>query len=233
MEPVSMNRPRMLRLTMCAALSALFLFAPAVARADAADDAREANEELAEHGWVVDSLQVLGTDSPGVRHVVATGRIALPAAEVWGAMADSDDKGWPGLNNVVLEYENGDTLISRYELGIPVYADRTYRLKVVYDRPTYTMLFQQLHGYGNVKEIRGHWRVVALGDSLAKATYTLWTDPGVRWIPGFIITWATRREIPHLFGHLHDKALKRIEAHAKNLNTGESGSRNITAGGRR
>lgn len=228
-----MSRPWTLRFAICAVLPALFLLAPRPAGADAEDDARHADEKLAKNGWAVDSLLVEGTDSPGVRHVVASGRIALPAYAVWGAMADNEDEDWPGLNDVIVEYENGDTIISRYELGVPVYADRTYRLKVVYDRSTYTMHFEQLHGYGNVKEIRGHWKIVSLGDSLSKATYTLWTDPGVKWIPGFIINWATKREIPHLFVHLHEKGLKKVATRAGTLDTGDSDSQNISAGGGR
>ncbi len=111
-------------------------------------------------------------------------------------MANEKDRDWPGLNKIVREYENGDTLISRYELGVPVYADRTYRLRVINDHPNRTMRFQQIHGYGNVREIRGYWSVKAESDTLSMVTYCVYTDPGAKWIPGFIVNWATKREIP-------------------------------------
>jgi hypothetical protein len=202
-EWLLMNRSWIQRLTLAAALLGILLLRPIAARADEQDDARDANASLAEHGWVVDSLHIEGTDRPGLRHLIAKGRLRLPGEAIWKAMANEKDRDWPGLNNIVREYENGDTLISRYELGVPVYADRTYRLRVINDHANRTMHFDQIHGYGNVREIRGYWSVDEASDTLSSVTYCVYTDPGVKWIPGFIVNWVTKREIPHLFSHLY------------------------------
>ena len=199
------------RVAWAAALAISLGCLPAAAAADQADDVRKANEELAKHGWVVDSLRVQGTDQEGIRHLIAHGRVRLPVDAAWDAMANENEEDWPGLNDVVREYANGDTLISRYKLGIPVYADRSYRLRIINDHPARTMNFEQIPGYGNVKEIRGYWSAAPLSDSLSTLTYCLYTDPGVRWIPGFIVNWATKREIPHLFAHIYESGKKRME----------------------
>ena len=143
-------------------IAGLLTLGPMAVRGDDADDARDADEDLAKQGWVVDSLHLEGGDQPGVRHFVAKGRIRLPVEPVWQAMANQNDQDWPGLNDVVREYINGDTLISRYKLGVPIYSDRKYRLRIINDHPTRTMYFEQIPGYGNVNEIKGRWSASGL-----------------------------------------------------------------------
>ncbi len=89
-----MNRPWIQRLTLAAALLGIFLLRPIVALAEEEDDARDANEALAEHGWVVDSLHVEGTDQPGLRHLIAKGRLRLPGR---GDLAGDGEREGPRL----------------------------------------------------------------------------------------------------------------------------------------
>ena len=65
-----------------------------------------------------------GADNPGCatsrqrqNEVLRPGMSGWP----WPMYKDED---WPGVNDVVREYINGDTLISRYKLGVPIYSDR-------------------------------------------------------------------------------------------------------------
>ena len=228
-----MNHPPRRNWLVAAVVASLLTLGPIAVRGDDADDAREADKDLAKQGWVVDSLHLEGGDQPGVRHFLAVGRIRLPVDPVWLAMANQNDQDWPGLNDVVREYANGDTMISRYKLGVPIYADRVYRLRVVNDHPTRTMMFDQIPGYGNVKEIKGRWSTSALSDTLSLVTYDLYSDPGVKWIPGFIVNWVTKREIPHVFEHLYKAARNQMERTAGKNGEPESRSENVSdIGGR-
>jgi hypothetical protein len=232
-ELPGMKRTRTQLLNLVAVLLCACLSCPVVVLAEGADEIRKANEDLAKQGWVVDSLHVEGTDQPGLRHLFARGRVRIPAEAAWQAMANENDEDWPGLKNVVREYENGDTLISRYKLGVPVYADRTYRLRIINDHPKWTMNFQQIHGYGNVREIHGYWSISATSDTLSQVVYCLYTDPGAKWIPGFIVNWATKREIPHLFEHLYQSGKTYVGKTARKTGLPDKRSANLTDDERR
>ena len=161
-------------------------------------------KHLLDHGWVVEAVQVAEGDRPGIHRLFASGKFLLPAAEVWDAVPGVGDTGaWPGITESVLESSHGDTSIRRYTLDIPFYPDRRYRLRKIHDRARMNLEFSMVPGYGNVREIKGSWTVRALSDSLTGLEYRLDTDPGVKWIPGFIVRWATTRMIPHTFAQVH------------------------------
>jgi len=168
-----------------------------------------ADLRLQTDGWTIDSVTVQGAERPGSRHLVAAGRIAVPARDLWRIVARPDDQGdpWPSIKEVVVEHVSPDTVIARYALSVPVYPDRRYRLRSMPDAGQMRLDFEMIPGYGNVHEIRGYWRIIALSDSLSRVLYVLDTDPGAKLIPGFIISWATRRTIPHLFSFLREEAL--------------------------
>ena len=164
-------------------------------------------KELQDRGWLVDTVQLTEGDRPGIQRLFASGRFLLPAAQVWDAVPGVGDTGtWPGITESVLEASNGDTSIRRYTLSIPLYTDRHYRLRKIHDRDRMSLQFSMVPGYGNVREIKGSWTVRALSDSLTGLEYRLDTDPGVRWIPEFIVRWATKRMIPRTFAQVHRAA---------------------------
>jgi len=172
---------------------------------------KEATERLEREGWSVDAIRLEGAEQPGVRHVRAEGRIRLPVGRVWqiltgetrGAERDADT--WPGIKESIFESARGDTVVRRYLMGVPVYKDRRYRLATVADPDRMQVSFSMIPGYGNVREIEGAWRVVPLGESLTQVIYDLETDPGVRFVPGFIVNWATKNAIPRLYAYIFER----------------------------
>jgi hypothetical protein len=162
--------------------------------------------ELRKQGWTVDRLDLKDTDRPGTRSLFADGRIMLPARDVWRVIAGDSGKEWPGINESVLEATRGDTTIRRYKLDIPIFEDRTYRLRMIRDDEKMRLRFAKVPGYGNVHEINGTWEVRALSDTASRIQYRLETDPGVKLVPGFIIKWATKKAIPRSFAHIYDTA---------------------------
>lgn len=181
--------------------------APARAGADAPDSARaglrrDSYKVRPGAGWTVDSLTVAGLEEPGVRRVRASGRIRLPLASVWRVLADQVNgpgECWPGLKECEVESASGDTIVARYIAPLPVFRDRRYRLRNVVDGEARQVIFELVPGYGNVRSVAGRWRAVALGDSLTRVDYHADIDPGTRWIPGFIVNWATKSAIPRLY----------------------------------
>lgn len=172
--------------------------------ANARDDSQA---DLNANGWVLDKLDLTDTNRPGVRHVCATGRYQLPADQVWKAIADKQNtENWPGIRESIIEKVRGDTMIRRYVLDVPIYPDRTYRLRMIRDDERMRLQFERIPGYGNVNEIRGTWEVRSLSPFESEVTYTLDTDPGAKLIPGFIIKWATKKVIPRSFALIHDMA---------------------------
>jgi len=168
----------------------------------------ESDRHLREEGWTVDSTSIHSTEVSGTHRLVASGRIASPVESVWALISSPPDQGptWPSLRDAVTEHAQGDTLVARFIMSVPLYPDRRYRLRSVADHAHLRIDFQMLPGYGNVHQIIGSWQIAPLGDSLTSVVYTVDTDPGVRLVPGFIIKWATRRTIPHLFAFLHHQA---------------------------
>jgi hypothetical protein len=183
-------------------LVALFVIAsPCAAIAD--PGATDADQRLQDAGWTIDHLEIAGADRPGVRHLTVSGRFRLPADRVWRAIAYEDETDWPGIDQGTVEYQNGDTTIACYKIAVPVFKDRRYRLRIVNDDASMREDFYQVPGYGNVKTIDGTWKVMPLSDKITRVDYILYTDPGVKLIPGFIINWATRRMVPGVYGHIY------------------------------
>jgi hypothetical protein len=191
------------------ALTAILATPSAHAEEAVDDSASAADLRLRRNGWTVDSITLQGAEIPGLRHLVASGRIAAPARDVWVSVAKPDEQGdgWPSLKDVIIEHSSTDTTIARYTMAVPVYPDRRYRLQSVADHKRMKLDFELIPGYGNVHEIRGYWKISALSDSLTHLVYVLDTDPGVRLIPGFIVDWATRNTIPRSFAYLRDRTL--------------------------
>ena len=177
--------------------------------------ARGSDSALWEHGWIMDVLTLTGTDAPGIRHLVATGRVLLPAGTVWRVIAGNNQFRWPGIRQSVLERQEGDTVIARYKLSVPIYRDRRYRLRLVADNERMQLRFKMVPGYGNVREIRGSWEVQPLSSTLSQVSYNLEADPGVKWIPRTIVDWATKRQVPRLFAHLYDSGSRYIDDEAQ------------------
>jgi hypothetical protein len=171
-----------------------------------------ADLHLREEGWVIDGILLRGTDKPGIRRLLVTGRIAAPAWVVWNVVHDSDrsDGNWPSIKESIVERAEAETTITRCRMAIPIYKDRRYRIRIVSDPARMRLLFDLVPGYGNVREIRGHWTVTPLGGAVSHLTYVLDTDPGVRLVPRFIVDWATRNAIPRLFASVRERSLARI-----------------------
>jgi hypothetical protein len=186
-------------------LAALVFASPLLAIADPM--VAEGDQRLRENGWTIDTLQITGAERPGVRHLSVRGRFKVPANSVWQAIAYADETAWPGIDQGALEYENGDTTVARYKISIPVFKDRRYRLRVVNNDSTMFEEFHQVPGYGNVHAIDGTWQVEPISDSLTRVDYELDTDPGVKLVPGFIISWATKRMVPGVYEQIYKDAL--------------------------
>jgi hypothetical protein len=179
--------------------------------ARAAEEAEEANADslqLYTQGWTVDSIRISHAQAPGVRHLVASGRIAAPVRDVWEVVSRPPREGqwWPGIKEATIERVEADTQVVRYTLSVPFYRDRHYELRSVADQREGRFLFEMVPGYGNVRAINGYWQVSALSDSLTRVNYVLDTDPGVSLVPRFIVNWATRRAVPRTFAFLARKA---------------------------
>lgn len=175
-------------------------------KAAAADSSLNADKHLAEHGWSLDSLHVEGIDRPGVRRVTASGRLRLPARMAWEViLGDKRSEKWPGVEESVREYVHADTMITRYRLGVPIFKDRRYRMRFLHDSAQRNIHFEMVPGYGNVREARGFWKIVALSDSLTQVLYQIDTDPGMSYIPRFLVNWATKRQIPKIYGHIYEE----------------------------
>lgn len=175
------------------------------------------DEHLREYGWAIDSIRVVEGSQPGIQRLLASGRVLLPAADVWTALEDHKGReNWPSIRESVLEEARGDTTIRRYKLNVPLYKDRNYKLRNIHDPSRMNLRFSMVPGYGNVRAIEGSWRLTALSDSLTGIEYRVATDPGVRLIPKFIVRWATKRAIPRTFAHLHAVA-DRIRQHSMKL----------------
>jgi hypothetical protein len=196
------------------ALVAVLAAPPARASSAEADSIASRGVRLRQQGWIVDSISVRGADVPGLRHLFASGRVAAPARAVWTVISRPDDPNdnWPSLKEVVVESAIADTVICRYAMAVPVYPDRRYRLRCVSDSERMLYTFAMVPGYGNVHEITGSWAVSSLGDSICRVIYVLDTDPGTRLVPGFIVSWATRKTIPRSFAYLRDKSLKLLRS---------------------
>jgi len=187
--------------------------ADSAAHADAAARrAARADADLAKEGWCIDSVRVSGADEPGFRAVRASARMAVPASSVWGVLSGSvrsEHETWPGIKESILESVSGDTITKRYVVAVPVFKDRRYRLKTVCNASVMQAVFWSVPGYGNVRGIHGSWTVTALADSLTRVDYAAHIDPGMKLVPGFIVSWATKRAVPRLFGYIHDRAAHR------------------------
>lgn len=181
--------------------ASLVVALPHPAMADPADT--EKDQQLRERGWTIDSLQITGAESPGVRHLVVSGRFNVPSRSVWQAIAYDIETDWPGVDAEKPEYENGDTTVALYKISIPVFRDRRYRLRVINHDATMREEFHQVPGYGNVRTIDGWWQVEAISDSVTRVAYDLLTDPGVKLVPGFIISWATKRMVPGMYERVY------------------------------
>ena len=174
-------------------------------------------EHLREHGWVIDTIQIGEGDRPGIQHLFASGRILLPATDVWSALENRKGReNWPSIKESVLEETRGDTTIRRYKLNVPLYKDRRYKLRNIHDVGRMNLRFSMVPDYGNVQAIDGSWNLTALSDSLTGIEYKLNTDPGVRLIPKFIVRWATKQAIPRTFAHIHGVA-NRFRQHSMKL----------------
>jgi hypothetical protein len=168
---------------------------------------RDSTDDLMTKGWAVDLLELEGTDRPGVRHLRAEGRFNLPAEQVWEVIVgDRGSNNWPGIRESVLEQARGDTMIRRYALDVPIFPDRTYKLRMVRDTERMRLQFDRIPGYGNVNEIRGFWEVRAISPFESHVSYRLDTDPGVKLVPGFIVKWATKKAIPRSFAYIYSTA---------------------------
>lgn len=197
--------------------SALLILGISPLTAAIGEDDAGIDGHLQERGWVIDSIRVGEGNEPGIQHLFASGRILLPATDVWSALEDRKGReNWPAIKESVLEETRGDTTIRRYKLDVPLYKDRSYKLRNIHDRTRMNLRFSMVPGYGNVDAIEGVWRLTALSDSLTAIEYRVDTDPGVRWVPDFIVRWATKRAIPGTFAHLHAVAY-RIQQHSMNL----------------
>jgi len=178
---------------------------PLAAPANAPEEAER--QELQDRGWLVDTVQLTEGDRPGIQRLFASGRFLLPAAQVWDAGPGVGDTGtWPGITESVLEASNGDTSIRRYTLSIPLYTDRHYRLRKIHDRDRIESAVQHGAGIRQRPGDQGKLDGPRLSDSLTGLEYRLDTDPGVRWIPEFIVRWATKRMIPRTFAQVHRAA---------------------------
>lgn len=186
-------------------LGTLFIVLPLLA--NAVPDEAERERQLQERGWTIDELEVKGADQPGVRRLTVTGRIAVAAPAVWYAIAYENETSWPGVDQGVVEYQSGDTTIARYKISVPVFRDRRYRLQVVNDDANMREIFHQIPGYGNIRASDGYWQVYPVSDSVSRVDYLLDTDPGVKLVPGFIISWATKRMVPDLYEHIYRDAM--------------------------
>jgi hypothetical protein len=191
---------------------ATFLFAAAAhGDPDRSDSTAAADLRLRRDGWTMDSVRLEGADQPGTRHLVASGRIAAPANDIWRVVdrPTKQEEHWPSLKEVVVESASGDTVIARYTMSVPVYPDRRYRLRTTSGAEPMRLDFEMIPGYGNVHQIKGYWKVTPLDDSTSHLLYVLDTDPGVRLVPGFIVSWATRKTVPRLFEFLKEQTLGR------------------------
>lgn len=195
-------------LTIPVILAALLLGILPLDTANCGDDLTS-DERLREHGWTIDIFSLGEGDRSGVQRVFAQGRLQCPAPSIWTVIHGARDSGqWPSVKESVLESYEGNTEIRRYELSIPVYPDRRYKLLTINHDDLMFQEFSMVPGYGNVREIKGSWTVIPLADSLSLVEYRLDTDPGTRFIPGFIVKWATKKAIPRSFAYLHQVACR-------------------------
>jgi hypothetical protein len=165
--------------------------------------------DLARNGWTIDAVLLSGAERPGMRRLTASGRIAAPAPLVWAAINNPGRHAGdlPSIKEAIVESVDAETTIARYRMAIPVFKDRRYRLQLVSDPGRMKLRFEMIPGYGNVRALRGHWKVTALGDSLSHLTYVVETDPGVAHVPRFLVDWATRKAVPRFYAAVYGRAV--------------------------
>lgn len=134
------------------------------------------------------------------------GLIDAPPAKVWAIVSDYNKmKSWypDMLESITLKREGkSGTLQGLIKMPL-VFANRSYQLEAVYQEttidgvPAYTIEFNYLPGYGNLKDMYGYWLIyenpLKRGQTVVK--YVINVDLGV-WLPDFILRWAQGRMLP-------------------------------------
>lgn len=190
-----------------AAAIAVLMLIGAVPRPGSAKDSAAPERRLDGSGWAIDGISLRGTDRPGVRHMLVTGRIAAPPWLVWNVIRNTVRVrgASPDIKEAIVELAAADTTITRFKMAVPFYRDRRFRLRQVSDSRCMSLRFDMVPGFGNVREIRGRWIVGPSGDGSSRLTYMLDTDPGARLVPSFIVDWATRKAVPRFYESVYER----------------------------
>ncbi len=153
------------------------------------------------------------TEIKGVKKAIVEGVLDIDICRTWKAILSLDR--WHGIKEKIVEYNQNDTLIIYSELDLPTIflANRKYVLKCVADNENYIFSWTHVKDRGNIKECYGVWELSPVDSSGTRtyAKYTVYSDPGLKMIPRFLVDWATKNALPNLIPELYERALRQEE----------------------
>lgn len=159
-----------------------------------------------------DSIRVFfgATDIDGVKKAIVEGLINVEPCLVWQALLSKEK--WNSVDEKVIEYASNDTFIVYSRVNLPTFLlkDREYVIQCIADRENYIFSWTLVEGRGNINECSGSWIVMSSNASETQSyvRYTLYTDPNLKWIPRFLVDWATKKTLPGIIPELYERATR-------------------------
>ena len=161
----------------------------------ACDEALTASQRAAlDRGEVVTSLR--DTGSATMKDILAIGVIDAPCQAVWHTITDypAYARIFPDILKSEVRRQAGNELDQYTEVRYPWPLPSKWSLtRIEHDPSHHALHFHRIDG--TVKEAVGSWHLYPDGDKTL-AVYAVRFDPGIPFVPHWVIEWGARQELP-------------------------------------
>lgn len=144
---------------------------------------------------------------PGkLKYVKAVAIISSPPAKVWKVVTDYGNykSFMPKVTKSYVETRNGNKVEAYTLLTLPwPFQNTWYVNRYVEDRKNLVVRWSMVRG--SILDNAGSWKLKPHGKKNTLATYTLKVDPGVSFIPTWMINTATKETLPDIIEAVRER----------------------------
>ncbi|MEB3300289.1 MAG: SRPBCC family protein [Candidatus Sericytochromatia bacterium] len=160
-------------------------------------------------------VKVRDTDQDSMKIVQSQINCPVPPRAVWDVITDYE--AYPRIFDRYRKMEilekSGLWELHRSEVDYPVFGTRWVANVLHHERPSWRVRFQRADG--TIRAVEGVWTLKETSPGRTMVRYAVRLDPGLPFVPNWVVTWGTQTMMPSILRSVTQEALKRHRATAK------------------
>ena len=154
-------------------------------------------------------VKVKDTERDSMKIVQGQINIQAPPKLVWDVITSYES--YPELfdryKRMDILEKKGDWELHRSEVDYPVFGSRYVVNVLLHERPQWRIQFHRAEG--TIKHVEGVWQLRQTAPGRTVMLYSVRLDPGLPFVPSWVVTWGTQTMMPSILRSVAKEALKR------------------------